>query len=364
MVIRQAKRLFSLLFLGIPQVVLYAQAEPTLSPETKLPYPPSEVIREVIYNWPTQNRLAPGSDNWAITWAADDHQYAAWGDGGGFDGTDSEGRVSLGVARIEGDWFGHTAVNVWGGMNAANEAQFEGKSYGIISIKDTLYMWVSPYSGPDNYKEARLSYSADRGASWTQADWAFTQDEALVLPTILQFGKEYDGARDDYVYHYAIRLKDASDLKIQIPGEIDLIRVPQDHLLERDAYEFFAGLDSSGDPIWTADIEARKPVFEDANGVGWTVSVSYNAGLKRYLLITEHDESFAGNMGIFDAPEPWGPWTTVGYYNNWGGTEETFFWNFSNKWLSEDGLEFTLIYTGIGEHDSWHLVRGRFIPHE
>ena len=364
MVIRQARRLFSLLFLSIPHVILHAQPETTLPSETTLPYPPSEAITEVVFNWPTQNRLAPGSDNWAITWAADDHQYTTWGDGGGFDGTDSDGRVSLGVARVEGDWFGHTSVNVWGGIEAANAPQFEGKSYGIISISETLYMWVSPASGPNNYQEARMASSTDRGASWTQADWAFTQEENLVLPTILQFGKEYAGARDEYVYHYSIRLQEASDLQIQTPGQIDLMRVPQDRLLEREAYEFFAGLDSSGEPIWTANIEERQPVFEDPNGVGWTVSVSYNAGLGRYLLITEHGESFAGNMGIFDAPEPWGNWTTVGYYENWGETEETFFWNFSNKWLSEDGREFTLIYTGIGDHDSWNLVRGRFVTPE
>jgi hypothetical protein len=29
--------------------------------------------------------------------------YAAWGDGGGFGGTESIGRASFGVARIEGD---------------------------------------------------------------------------------------------------------------------------------------------------------------------------------------------------------------------------------------------------------------------
>ena len=43
------------------------------------------------------------------------------------------------------------------------------------------------------------------------------------------------------------------------------------------------------------------------------MSVSYNPGLKRYLLCTEHDAGFHGNLGILDAPEPWGPWTSVWY---------------------------------------------------
>ena len=48
-------------------------------------------------------RAAEGSDNWPVTWSDDDHQYAVWGDGGGFEGNESDGRASFGVARIEGD---------------------------------------------------------------------------------------------------------------------------------------------------------------------------------------------------------------------------------------------------------------------
>jgi hypothetical protein len=178
----------------------------------------------------------------------------------------------------------------------------------------------------------------------------------------LQFGQDYAGARDNYVYSYSIRLKDDSDLIIQTPGQIDLMRVPKDQIMERSQYEFFAGLDAQGNSVWTDNIAARTPVFQDANGVGWNVSVSYNAGLNRYLLATEHSKSWAGNLGIFDAAEPWGPWTTVGYYSNWGGYGRTFFWNFSNKWLSSDGTEFTLIFTGGDKNDSWNTIRGRFEP--
>src|ERR671914_1421289 len=46
------------------------------------PYPPSSAITGIAFDWSTHTRLAPGSDNWPITWADDDHQYTAWGDGG------------------------------------------------------------------------------------------------------------------------------------------------------------------------------------------------------------------------------------------------------------------------------------------
>jgi hypothetical protein len=155
------------------------------------PYPPSPVIRGVTLDWSTHRRDAIGSDNWQLTWAADDHQYAAWGDGGGFGGTNSDGRVSLGVARIQGGPDDYRGINVWGGKNARNPATFEGKSWGMISVDGALYMWVVPRSLlADMQSEARLHRSDDHGATWTPADWAFTRADALTIPTICQFGKD------------------------------------------------------------------------------------------------------------------------------------------------------------------------------
>jgi hypothetical protein len=329
--------------------------------QAKSPYPPSPVINEMIIDWDTLDRRANGSDNWPVTWAADDHQYTSWGDGGGFGGSNQDGRVSLGVARIEGAWDDYQGHNVWGGLNGENPATFEGKSYGILALDGRLYMWVSPGSNNQNYHEARLAVSTNNGATWANEDWAFNQNDKIVLPTFLQYGKEYSGARDNYVYIYTIRLQNDRQLQVQRPGQIDLLRVPIDRIRDKEAYQYFSGMDEEGEPTWATDMTDRHPVFENPQGVGWNVSVSYNSGLGRYLLATEHSRSFEGNLSLFDADEPWGPWTTVGYYNNWGNAGQNFFWNFSNKWISEDGKEFTLIYTGIGESDAWHSVRGRFV---
>jgi hypothetical protein len=326
----------------------------------KPPYPPSPVIASIEFDFASRTHRAPGSDNWQITWADDNHQYAAWGDGGGFDGGDGRGRVSLGVARIEGGPADYRGINVWGGQDCLNKATFDGKSYGIIGVDKALYMWVSPGSGTTSFREARLAKSSDHGATWTKADWAFTKAEGVILPTICQFGRDYSGARDEYVYHYMVRL-DRDQLDIQQAGRIDLARVGKERMMEQPAYEFFAGLDTAGQPTWTQDLASRKPAFEDANGVSWCCSVSYNPGLKRYILCTEHSGHNKGNLGIFDAPQPWGPWTTAGYYENWGKFGNTFFWNLANKWLSADGREFALIFTGTGQWDSWNTVRGRFV---
>src|SRR5215471_14673155 len=81
------------------------------------PYPPSHLIRSITWHWDTYHTAAPGSDLWPITWGPDDRLYAAWGDGGGFGGTDSDGRVSMGFAAIEGGPLDFRGTNINGGKN-------------------------------------------------------------------------------------------------------------------------------------------------------------------------------------------------------------------------------------------------------
>jgi hypothetical protein len=263
---------------------------------------------------------------------------------------------------------------MWGGYNTENEHDVIGKSYGIVCIDSVLYMWVGMFETEvDPFKEVKIAYSKDHGATWEFTDWSFTREEGVMMPTVCNYGKNYEGAPDEFVYSYLIRFQsyegpddypDKVDwLNCQKPGFIDLARVPKDEILNRDAYTFFAGM-QNGEPTWTPDINARKPVFENPAGVGWCINVSYNAGLQRYILTTEHTETHRGNIGIFDAPNPWGPWTTVCYEKNWGEGHvplNTFYWNFSNKWMSEDGKTFSLIFTGRKENDSFNLMRGEFI---
>jgi len=323
------------------------------------PCPPSPMIERAEFSFDERIVLAPGSDNWPMTWAADGHQYTAWGDGGGFGGTNSDGRVSLGVARIEGDASDYRGINVWGGKDPEAPARFGGKSYGILALGDRLYMWVSPGSGEENNEEARLAWSDDRGRTWTRADWAFTEADAIMVPAFCQFGQDYADARDDFVYVYTTRLHDPA-ARMQRPGAVDLLRVPTDRLRERAAYEIFAGRDDAGSPTWSHDFADRRAVLDDPSGLH-RLSVNYNAGLERYLLCVEHSEGYAGNLALFDAPQPWGPWTTALYTENWGGFGATFYWCIPNKWTSPDGLAFTIVFTGTGPNDAWNTVPGRFV---
>jgi len=232
-------------------------------------------------------------------------------------------------------------------------------------------MWVVPGSPlAVVQKEARLYRSQDHGLTWEPSLWVFTRNDDLMIPTICQFGRNYSGARDRFVYQYFIQPRNDKSDTIQRPGAVYLARCDGQRLLEREAYEFFTGMER-GRAAWTKEITQKRPVFEDGEGTGWVTSASYNAGLKRYLLMTDHTASNRGNLGIFDAPAPWGPWTTVMYLDESQGTNfgagriepNTFFWNAPTKWQSNDGLEFTLVFTGSGrgrDNDSFNLIRGRF----
>ncbi|HEX7049642.1 MAG TPA: DUF4185 domain-containing protein [Longimicrobiales bacterium] len=336
------------------------------------PYPGSPVIADIRFDWSTHRREAPGSDNWPLTWADDGHQYTSWGDGGGFGGTNTNGRVDMGIARIEGGKRGYVGININGGEdpesgNSTWPDDNRGmKTYALLSVNGgVLYTFLSPLSDVNNWRFARLAKSTDHGATWTEIPSVeFTKEQGLALPWFLQAGQDYGAAEDDYVYVYFTEVQDPTIWEVQKPGRIALARVPRDAIEDRGRYEFFAGLDDAGNPTWTSDVTQREPVFEDRNGV-MRQSTLYNPVLDRYLLITSHTARNYGNIGIFDAPHPWGPWTTVEYAYGWprGGEIEgnSFYWNFSPKWWSADGLDFVLVFTGKTVNDSWNSVEGSLV---
>jgi hypothetical protein len=326
------------------------------------PYPNSEFITGVTFDWPMKRKEARGSDIWPITWADDAHQYTSWGDGGGFGGSNSDGRVSIGFGRVEGGWDDYTGYNVWGGKDCEHPATFTGKACGIVSVGGVLY--AVRWACRDELDKSRMLRSEDRGASWTAASWAWDQhDDEVHAGTICNAGQDHRDAPDGYVYFYFTRIRLPAQIHhwdwIQLPeNDVVLARAPRDRLMGQDAYRWFAGLDADGRPIWAPDVRAKEPVFHDPLGTQ-VVAVSYNPVLRRYLLTNSHKHR-KGNMSVFEAPHPWGPWKTVAYLN---GVPELqpdqrghIQYHFAPKWWSTDGRSFTLVYT---EWDSWNTVRGR-----
>jgi CubicO group peptidase (beta-lactamase class C family) len=309
-------------------------------PALAAPYPPSSVITNVSWASPwTIVRKALGSDTWPLTWADDDAMYGAFADGTGFDTVTP--KLSLGFAKITGPASAFDGVNI---RAATGEQLGDGptgkKASGMLMVDSTLYMWTRNADLSGN--QSQLAWSSDHGATWAWSGWKFAE---FGYPTFVNFGKNYAGARDSYVY--AVSHDNAS---AYAPADrFILMRVPKHRIRDRAAYEFFKNRDASGDPVWTADIAKRGSVFTFA-GRCRRSGISYNAPLRRYLwwqMVHEDgvDHRFAGGFGIYDAPEPWGPWTTTYFTTKWDmGPGETG--SFPTKWMSTDGKTVSLVFSG------------------
>ena len=305
------------------------------------PYPPSKAI--VGLTWAPRAaivRKAKGSDNWPLTWADDDRQYTAYGDGWGFEPL-LPIKLGLGFARVEGAPSGFKGENI----RSVTGEQFGAgakakKASGILCVESVLYLWTR------NAGNAQLAWSKDHGQTWVWADWKLTT--SFGCPTFLNFGKNYVGARDNWVYVYS---PDA-DSAYQPADRMVLARVPKGKIPERSAYEFFAGFNEKQQPLWSKEIADRGAVFNHKTRC-YRSGITFNAGLKRYLWVQiipgtegkKADTRFEGGFGIYDAPEPWGPWTTVYFTEKWDvGPGETA--SFPTKWMSADGKTIHLVFSG------------------
>ena len=347
----------SLLVAACTVLVTVLPAAPSDTGE-EAPYPRSNVIESITFDESTHWQEALGSDQFGTTWGSDGSLYVAWGDGAGFGATDyreqhGPNRASLGVSRIEGPASAPEVINVWGGKNPlTKQPSTRGKtSAGVIAVGETIYLYVLEQ---DVWTRAALWSTRDRGNAWTNHGWLIDEpDGAFTGLGILQFGRANANARDDFVYGYA---------ETGFTNGVGLFRVPKESIAERGAYEFYAGTKPSGSPIWSANVKDRKPVFTDPNGAEWGVTCVYNAPLRRYLLAVRHNGE-SGNWGLFDASEPWGPWTTVAYGRElpeWTWTpagasqRPSYIHTFPSKWISEDGLTLWHIYD---RNDSFNLAR-------
>jgi hypothetical protein len=303
------------------------------------PYPPSPVIARL--EWAPKNtiiRQAPGSDNWPLTWAEDDALYGAYGDGNGFEPFTPE-KLSMGFARIIRGPTDAVGTNIRSDGETRGAGPHGKKASGMLCVDGVLYLLTR------NASNSQLGWSADHGRTWTWANWKFST--SFGCPTFLNFSKNYAGARDAFVYLYS----PDQDSAYGAADRMVLARVPQDQLRSQDAYEFFVRLEPQGQPVWSKDITERGAVFTHP-GRCYRSGITYDAALKRYLWVqilpqSHHPQGprFQGGFGVYDSPEPWGPWTTVSFTEDWDvGPGESG--SFPAKWMSPDGRSLTYVFSG------------------
>ena len=310
------------------------------------PYEPSRVIVSVAWDPPSQvrrmalgGRRKDGSDNWPMTWADDGHLYTAYGDGYGFEPELPE-KLSMGYCVVAGGPEDFEGLNIRSDGERLGPGPKGEKASGMLMVDGVLTIWIR--NADREGSTSRLGWSTDHARSWTWCDWSLAE---FGHPTFVNYGQNYAGARDECVY--IVSHDDPS--AYETSDRFVLMRVPQASLRDRSRYSFLVKVDEAGVPEWSEEIADRGAVFSNQAQCRRS-SISYNAGLGRYLWWQQisqgdSDTRFEGGFGLYDAPEPWGPWTTVTFTDRWDvGPGDLG--HFPTKWMSEDGRTCWMVFSG------------------
>jgi hypothetical protein len=344
-------------------------------------YPRSTFITGVTFD---KFRCHRGDgDMWPITWADDDFLYGAAGDNSG---------SAMNFWRIhEGpkDVFLGTGWGVW--LELVDPQPIDPKVYcqradlhpthgvkpaSLLCMNGVLYFAVELHNYGDNpaFNRQRnvqswIITSTDYGRTWnrsaTPTDF-FTG--RLASPHFIQFGRDYAGARDGYVYASFPAGEDGGSYWEN--GDLLLLgRVPRYEILQRESWEFYAG-QVAGQPVWNVQEAQAQPIFHYPSMTGEN-HIVYNAGIGRYLMGNYSFLDPEGNprpyhatdgwpasamrsqLTLFEAPEPWGPWSLFHQDDDWG-TYGDYQPNFPTKWISPDGK--TLLMVSSGSFDDYNMV--------
>jgi hypothetical protein len=313
-------------------------------------FPASTMITGLTWNFAGRAQLAVGSDLWPLTQTADGAMFGGWGDGGGFSGNNTSGRVSIGFGKMTGTPPSLTGTNIWGSSPtfAQNPATFCGKPEGMISVAGTLYAWVGSSfnaSGADFFAcpatnptpaQTRLAISTDGGKHFSEASFVIAHTAGVIHPNaFVNFGKDNAGARDGFVYFTGSKIIDAAENE---DGQMYLIRATPTGVPTMTSWQYYAGTDSVGRPMWGA-LSAAVSVFGDPGFGGG--QLTYHPATNRYLLTSQG--ATIQDYALFEGPQPWGPWSAVFSTHTWGpsgapfGTGETLGVSYPEAWMSGDG---------------------------
>lgn len=305
-------------------------------------------------------------DLFPCAWADDDYLYAANGDGRGFD-LSSEW-CDIVVNRIAGPIDCLSGERLTGpegvGSVFADPEHYNRKPTGMVCVDGNLYLAVQNLNkDPDQYGFddvpcATICYSDDKGKTWL---WDMSKpmfdDYRFTTIMFLDYGKNSENCPDDFVYAYGLdyNWRDSISGVVQSPQDLYLARVHKSHVMDREAWEFYCGMEDDS-PRFDSDIGKRQPVLTDERtalvtppaGKGKVTcrmnvlsqgSIVYNKPLNRYIYSSWTENTFE----FYESPTPWGPFTLFfshhfGYYpwseENYGGYATVI----PSKYISEDGL--------------------------
>ncbi len=291
-------------------------------------------------------------DTFPMTWADDDEIYTSAGDplwGESKSGLDVEkfsgGPLDYKISKIHpmNDYLG------WGGDGP--------KPSGMICVDGILYLAFQnmlrsqkPAYGlvSQHGSDAHIVYSPNKGLFWIPAlaniGTPMFPGHKFGGPTFINFGKNNTNARDGNIYAVSSDQWDNG-------SNLRLGRAPSDRITDRGAWEWVCAFDQEGSPAWSGNLDSAIPILSLHRWISIPEMV-YLAGIQRYLLLTWRlHGDFSPEQGtdllIFEAPEPWGPFSLVHFEEYWEGKEfNPYCPRIPLKWMDADGLTGWLQFSG------------------
>jgi hypothetical protein len=332
------------------------------------------------------------ADTWYPSWASDGNLYSPYTDGTADPLPKCVSAAPIyntGCARIEGD--NPLALKVIPlGIRKVPGAPYKGRYpcgtlvynglwyYGSYAVATHKYPYdiLGPFVGFD--------ISRDFGKTWEKTPFtskrplfgeayepfvsyvstnkdpvlnmrAATDAQVVAIPKVkmgtphfVDFGKNMEHSPDGKAYLVAHGATRPQACNSWVSGDqVYLARVkPSPETINNiGCYEFFAGCDASGLPLWTNSFSAIKPLLEWNDRLG-CVTVTWNPVLRRFFMCIID----GGNSGmddfntmIMEAETLTGPWRRVVLMEKFG--DQAYFANFPSKFIGGDGRTMWLSYS-------------------
>ena len=253
-----------------------------------------------------------------------------------------EGRYPCGSLVYNGIWYYGTYC-----LGPAGSVVHEGFSYN----------W--PVLGP----MPGFRISKDFGKTWTPSPLSpqrplfpepkkFMGPVKMGCPHFVDFGKNMEHSPDGKAYLLGMGAEENdpkpryANLSWITADQVYMARVTPspENINDLTKYEFFAGHDATGKPVWSGDFARIKPLLDWNNNMG-CATATYNPVLKKYLMCVTDGWPTCAKMHsyILEADELTGPWRLVVYMKDFG--EQGYFLNFPSKFIASDGKTLWLCYS-------------------
>lgn len=254
----------------------------------------SPVISSVYVEGPPVQPIKTHGDLWFTTWADNDTVYCSWGDGTGI----GEGPFTdMGIGCLTGTFPAITGVTQYRDPHKKDDLSQNNKPSSLLFFNNSLYAHVhSPLGDPT---VGFLACSNDYGITWEKAKespWTREVDSNFRCLFFINMGKNYELNTDGYVYALGIGKEWSWEKGIY------LARVAKEGIMDYTSYEYLVSVSSEDGPVWSTSQFDANPL--PGLYTRSQASAMYHPGVNRFLLLTAKD--------VFDAPNPWGPWTYAG----------------------------------------------------